>query len=67
MVAASDDHLVTVEEARRWGRHAAAGFDWRMVDGGHFFLRKRRVELLSWLADALRASENQINEAVLCQ
>lgn len=67
MVAASDDHLVTVEEARRWRRHAAAGFDWRMVDGGHFFLRKRRVELLSWLADALRASENQINEAVLCQ
>lgn len=36
MVAAGDDHLVTVEEARRWQRHAGAGFDWRLVDGGHF-------------------------------
>ncbi|PXX46799.1 thioesterase domain-containing protein [Undibacterium pigrum] len=67
MVAASDDHLVTVEEARRWGRHTAAGFEWRMVDGGHFFLRKRRLELLGWLADALRASESEISETVLCQ
>ncbi|WP_240435709.1 thioesterase domain-containing protein [Ralstonia solanacearum] len=57
MVAASDDHLVTVEEARRWQRHAGAGFDWRLVDGGHFFLRQRRRELTDWLLDALRRSE----------
>ncbi|WP_230412093.1 thioesterase domain-containing protein [Undibacterium hunanense] len=67
MVAASDDHLVTVEEARRWGRHAGAGFDWRMVDGGHFFLRQRRQELLGWLHDALRASEHKMGEVLLCQ
>ncbi|WP_226921122.1 thioesterase II family protein [Pseudomonas brassicacearum] len=49
MIAASDDHLVTVEAARRWKRHAAAGFDWRLVDGGHFFLRQQRTQLLGWL------------------
>jgi surfactin synthase thioesterase subunit/ubiquinone/menaquinone biosynthesis C-methylase UbiE len=68
MVAASDDHLVTVEEARRWGRHAGAGFDWRMVDGGHFFLRQRRVELMGWLADALTKNENTARSGdLLCQ
>ncbi|MFZ6874498.1 thioesterase domain-containing protein [Undibacterium sp. Di27W] len=68
MVAASDDHLVTVEEARRWGRHTATGFDWRMVDGGHFFLRKRRVELIGYLSDALKASQNTaLQEELLCQ
>ncbi|UMR30043.1 thioesterase domain-containing protein [Massilia sp. MB5] len=56
MVAASDDHLVTVEEARLWKRHAGGGFDWRMVDGGHFFLRQRRAELLGWLREGLQAS-----------
>ncbi len=60
MVAAGDDHLVTVEEARRWQRHAGAGFDWRLVDGGHFFLRQRRGELTDWLLDALRRRERTI-------
>ncbi|MCK9817100.1 thioesterase domain-containing protein [Pseudomonas sp. MAFF 302046] len=54
MIAASDDHLVTVEAARRWKRHAAAGFDWRLVDGGHFFLRQQRTQLLGWLSEALQ-------------
>ncbi|MGF2531698.1 thioesterase II family protein, partial [Ralstonia pseudosolanacearum] len=60
MVAAGDDHLVTVEEARRWQRHAGAGFDWRLVDGGHFFLRQRRRELTDWLLDALRRGERTL-------
>ena len=61
MVAASDDHLVPLEAARLWRRHAAAGFDWRQVDGGHFFLRERRGELLGWLGEALQHSLN-VNE-----
>ncbi|NIF29093.1 methyltransferase domain-containing protein [Pantoea sp. Tr-811] len=58
MVAASDDHLVPLEAARLWRRHAGAGFDWRQVDGGHFFLRERRAELLGWLGEALQHSLN---------
>lgn len=54
MIAASDDHLVTLEAARRWKRHAAAGFDWRLVYGGHFFLRQQRTQLLGWLSEALQ-------------
>ncbi|WP_227451597.1 hypothetical protein [Pseudomonas fluorescens] len=47
-------HLVTVEAARRWKRHAAAGSDWRLVDGGHFFLRQQHTQLLGWLSEALQ-------------
>ncbi|WP_186052658.1 thioesterase domain-containing protein [Burkholderia gladioli] len=53
MIAASDDHLVTLEQTRRWERHTRGRFDWQMVDGGHFFLRRQRGDLLRRLQQAL--------------
>ncbi|WP_437729166.1 thioesterase domain-containing protein [Sorangium sp. So ce861] len=53
LVAAEDDPVVPVASAMAWAGHTAGRFAWRLVSGGHFFLRARRDELMRELAAAL--------------
>lgn len=40
-IGAWSDADVHPRAVEAWGRHTTAGFDWRMVEGDHFFLQSR--------------------------
>ncbi len=50
-----DDAMVTVDEARMWGRHTTASFTLRVMPGGHFFLNEDATAVIGLLRNyALR-------------
>ncbi len=48
-----DDPKVTVEEARAWGEHTTADFEFEVFPGGHFYLVDRSAAVLERIRGAL--------------
>ncbi|MCS0603072.1 alpha/beta fold hydrolase [Streptomyces sp. LP11] len=45
------DPKVTVAEARAWSRHTDGTFEFRVFEGGHFYLTAHQKDILALLAD----------------
>ncbi|MFE3019121.1 thioesterase II family protein [Streptomyces sp. NPDC059256] len=58
-LAGASDPKVTLDEARAWRRHAAAGFELRVYQGGHFFLADHRDAIVH-LVDERLSGQAQI-------
>ncbi|HCA85841.1 MAG TPA: thioesterase [Streptomyces sp.] len=54
------DPVVDVESVRGWELLAPKGFDLRMMQGGHFYLAEREVELISDIGQRLDAWQQQV-------
>ncbi|MFJ3899920.1 MULTISPECIES: thioesterase II family protein [unclassified Streptomyces] len=53
------DPRTSLEEARAWSEHTAAGSDLRVFSGGHFFLSERPAEVLAVLHEHFTAAVRQ--------
>lgn len=50
-IAGRTDTSVEAAELRGWGRHTSGPFQFKTVDGGHFFLRDARAEVAAILGE----------------
>jgi surfactin synthase thioesterase subunit len=51
VLAGTDDPKTTLEEAKAWERHTSGPFEFRVFNGGHFFLTERSGEIIAILRD----------------
>lgn len=56
----AEDPVVDVESVRGWEQLAPAGFDLRVMEGGHFYLAERATEVISDVGHRLDARQQQI-------